>query len=33
MRRIKKDNANQLIDPTWTTPVLNAKFISQAGHE
>ncbi len=25
--------ANQLIDPTWTTPVLKAKFISQAGHE
>lgn len=30
-----KDPRSQIPDPrpTWTTPVLNAKFISQAGHE
>ncbi len=29
----QKQKSNQLIDPTWTTPVLKAESDSQAGHE
>ena len=33
LKQLKQKAHNQLMDPTWTTPVLKAKFVSQAGHE
>ena len=30
---IKTKSSNQILDPTWTTPVLKAKFVSQAGQD
>ena len=33
MTENKNEKANQILDPTWTTPVLKAKFVSQAGQD